>query len=190
MLQGYNQAVEDRLLASVNWQGDGYRLFDISALSVSCCEGYFGSLPESNCLVMRRALYDELGGMDERFDLPGGGLTNHDLLRRACEHPASQLIVLLGEGTFHQIHGGVSTNASLERAAVQYQAFLKQYRDIRGEDYRPSTRPAEFFGKVPPQVIRFLQYSCKVALGIPDPPAPRRGRVRRVLSWLKRRVAA
>ena len=27
----------------------------------------------------------ELGGLDERFVLPGGGLSNHDLYRRACE---------------------------------------------------------------------------------------------------------
>ena len=28
---------------------------------------------ESNCLFMRRDLAGEIGGMDERFDLPGGG---------------------------------------------------------------------------------------------------------------------
>ena len=32
-------------------------------------------------------LWDELGGLDERFALPGGGLANHDLYRRACELP-------------------------------------------------------------------------------------------------------
>ena len=32
---------------------------------------------------MPRAMWDELGGLDESFGLPGGGLSNHDLYRRA-----------------------------------------------------------------------------------------------------------
>ena len=32
---------------------------------------------------MRRELWDEIGGMDERFQLPGGGLVNLDLFSRA-----------------------------------------------------------------------------------------------------------
>ena len=35
----------------------------------------------------RRTMWDELGGLDERFALPGGGLVNHDLYRRACDLP-------------------------------------------------------------------------------------------------------
>ena len=65
---------------------------------------------ESNALFMPKAMWQELGGLDEQFVLPGGGLSNHDLYRRACELDGAQLVVLLGEGTFHQIHGGAATS--------------------------------------------------------------------------------
>ena len=58
-------------------------------------------------------MWDELGGLDERFELPGGGLVNHDLYRRACDLPGAELVVLLGEGTFHQYHGGAATSRRL-----------------------------------------------------------------------------
>ena len=35
-----------------------------------------------------------------------------DTYARACALPDSELVMLLGEGTFHQIHGGVMTSAT------------------------------------------------------------------------------
>ena len=103
VLRGYNQAAEDQLLASVRWQEDGYELFAISALAGSARRGVFRNPGESNFLVLRRSeMFTEIGGMDERFDLPGGGLANHDLLARALAAPEARFILLLGEGTFHQ----------------------------------------------------------------------------------------
>ena len=46
--------------------------------------GWFGPMGESSSLFLSRELWTELGGLDEQFDLPGGGLVNHDLYRRAC----------------------------------------------------------------------------------------------------------
>src|SRR5581483_9041619 len=61
----------------------------------------------------------ELGGFDERFASPGGGYVNLDAYRRALDLPRTRLIVLLGEGTFHQVHGGAATSGD----AAQRDAF-------------------------------------------------------------------
>ena len=45
----------------------------------------------------------------------------------------SDLVVLLGEGSFHQIHGGVSTNMSEERLAEAYRRWHDQYAALRGD---------------------------------------------------------
>ncbi len=47
---------------------------------------------------------------DQLFDDRGGGLVNLALFARACKLPDSKLVVILGEESFHQIHGGTATN--------------------------------------------------------------------------------
>jgi hypothetical protein len=42
---------------------------------------------ETNCLFMKRSLFEALGGADERFDYPGGGFLNLDIFKRAMESP-------------------------------------------------------------------------------------------------------
>lgn len=52
--KGYNAAVEDELLASVDWRLDGRRLFEISSLAASSGQGFFSPLAESNCVGLSR----------------------------------------------------------------------------------------------------------------------------------------
>jgi hypothetical protein len=113
-LQGYDAAAEDALLASIDWPSEGYRLFEIA--TPDWRGGPTGPTLESNALFLRRALWDELGGFDARFNSAGGGMANPDLFVRACELPDAQLIRVQGEATFHQIHGGVSTGPRALRA--------------------------------------------------------------------------
>jgi hypothetical protein len=107
--KGYNAEAEDKLLQSIAWPEDGYRLFDISTADM--IGGPTGRMWESNAIFLPQSLWRELGGYDTRFIGPGGGSANHDLFLRACGSPGVQLIRIQGEATFHQIHGGVSTGA-------------------------------------------------------------------------------
>jgi len=105
---GYDQTEEDRLLESIGWPEDGYRLFEISTSDMR--GGDRGPLLESNAFFMTREMWDEHGGFDPAFTGPGGGIANPDAFIRACELPGAQLIRVRGEATFHQYHGGVSTS--------------------------------------------------------------------------------
>ena len=155
---GYDQAVEDGLLAGAAWEEDGYELFNIATPAASSGRGLFGAMGESSSLFLRRALWTELRRLDERFALPGGGLVNHDLYRRACELPDAQLVVLLGEGTFHQVHGGAATSGRITREAMR-----ADYESIRGTSHRPPTNRPVFIGSVPPQFLPHLAASADQA---------------------------
>jgi hypothetical protein len=130
MASGHNHAREDSLLASIEWPLDGYRLFEISTLDESSVDGWLQPIAESNALFMRRRMWDLLGGLDEAFDEPGGGLLNHHTFRRALELPGAELVLLLGEGTFHQFHNGVATNAPAEQAGINWTHWVRQYESI------------------------------------------------------------
>ena len=106
---GYDHIREDGLLNSIDWPNDGYRLFEIGTMDESSVDGWFQQISESNALFLRRELWELLGGVDERFDAPGGGLVNLDTFSRILEWPDAELVILLGEAAFHQLHGG--TNA-------------------------------------------------------------------------------
>jgi hypothetical protein len=93
---------------------------------------------------MPRALWEELGGLDEAFALPGGGLVNHDLYRRACALEGVTLVLLLGEGTFHQIHGGSATSRRFVFDELQ-----DDYERLRGERYRPPSTEPFYVGRIP-----------------------------------------
>lgn len=136
MRSGYDAVREDALLGSINWPEDGYRLFEISTLDESSVEGWFCPIAESNALFLKRELWDELQGMDERFDAPGGGLVNLDVFDRALGLPDAQLVILLGEGTFHQLHGGVATNGAPEQQPENWQKWAGQYAQIRDRAYQ------------------------------------------------------
>lgn len=156
---GYDQAVEDALLADCEWESDGYRLFEVSTLAGSSARGIFGPMGESSSLFMPRSLWAELGGLDEQFSLPGGGLVNHDLYRRACELDGVELIVLLGEGTFHQYHGGASTSRRLS-----WEEMHAQYMELRGREHRPPDNEPLFAGGAPDPYLIHVEQSARRAI--------------------------
>lgn len=155
---GYDQVVEDELLAGCGWREDGYRLFAISTPAGSSGRGLFGPMGESSSLFAARAVWDELRGMDERFVLPGGGLANHDLYRRACDLTNIELVVLLGEGTFHQFHGGAAT-----ARRFRWDEMQAEYEAIRGTPHRPPTNEPVYVGRVPRAALGFIERSAAQA---------------------------
>jgi SAM-dependent methyltransferase len=138
--RGYNQAVEDELLECSGWEGDGYRLFGISSLAHSSAGGWFELPAESNALFLRTQHWRDLGGWDERFRAPGGGLVNLDTWSRACSDPGGEVI---------------ATNNPNAPPAV----FHEEYVRIRGRAYeRPKRRPL-YFGELPDVVKSSLKQS-------------------------------
>lgn len=158
MLQGYNQDVEDALLETVDWRRDGYELFRISCLAGSSRWGWFRPIAESNFVTVRRSSYERLGGFDERFVSRGGGLVNLDFYRNACEQ-LDQVVMVLGEGSFHQFHGGVATNTPL--ASSPGPGFAAEYAAIRGRPYAVPERPHHYLGELPAQALPLLIQSLR-----------------------------
>jgi glycosyltransferase involved in cell wall biosynthesis len=156
MLDGYDQTREDTLLDSIDWRRRGYDLFTISTLAPSSEPGFLAPIPpECSWLSMRREQFLALGGLDSKFQSPGGGYVNHDFRNRALATPNIAPIVLLGEGVFHQFHGGVATNVSLEQHPGW--RFKEEYLRIRGTDYLTTDTPAvTYFGTLPFQSRCFL----------------------------------
>jgi hypothetical protein len=155
---GHDQDAEDALLASVDWFADGYRLFGISTLAGSSGRGWFGPMGESSALFLPAGSWADLGGLDESFALPGGGLVNHDLYRRACTAPGAQLVVLLGEGTFHQFHGGAATSGRFGQDEMR-----ADYVMLRGAPYRPPECEPLYVGRLPLAALGHLEASAELA---------------------------
>jgi len=157
---GYDTEQEAKLLDKIQWPQNGYGLFDIACFSGSCAAGIFRPNSESNCISVPRELWFELKGFDRRFTLPGGGLLNLDYYRRACEAPGCKHVILLGEGTFHQYHGGVTTGGtSRVKRELLLDQFKEQYSAFRGGAYQcPETKPV-FLGELPQKAERFVRLS-------------------------------
>lgn len=158
MLEGYDQEAEDQLLGSCDWENDGYELFSISCLANSSGRGWFRPISESSCISVSRQLYKELNGFDERFTSPGGGYAALDFYKRASELEDTDLINLLGEGTFHQFHGGVATNSPPD--VHPGKLFTEEYKHLRGTGYRAPTRTPIHLGRLPTAAWPFLRFSA------------------------------
>jgi len=153
ILQGYNKAREDALLESINWPNDGYRLYEIGSPLYGNVPKitWFNKMVESNCLFMNRSVFDKIGGADERFDIPGGGFLNIDIYQQTCELEGTEPVLLIGEGSFHQLHGGTTTNVSPQQRDDQVMLYKAQYRRLRGDDPTPSDKIVCYIGHLPTQ---------------------------------------
>ena len=145
MRMGYDQSIEDALFERIGWPGDGYRLFEIGHFAGD--RDWFDGLWESNCLFVPRTLLEQVGGFDEAFAMPGGGYTNLDLYERLASTPGAHVVTILGEGSFHQLHGGTTTNQAdpLERRR-RVRSYTDHYADLRGRPFMGPEKPIQFVG--------------------------------------------
>jgi len=150
VLNGYTRQVEDDLLAEIPWQRDGYTLFQKSVLAGSSSQGWFGPIEESNGLFLDRALWQKLGGFDERYASPGGGLVNLEFWQRAVDLSGGQPWILLGEGTFHQIHGGAATNGTQDDRI----AMAAEHRRIFGKPLARVSYTPRYIGSLSAELAR------------------------------------
>ena len=145
MLDGYDQDFEDRLFDEVSWPVDGYRLFDIGQFVGD--RDWFDGLWESNCFFVPRELAAQIGGFDESFSVAGGGYTNLDLYERFTATPGVSVATILGEGSFHQIHGGTTTNqASIDERRRRITSYAEDYAEMRGRNFRGAHKTMHYVG--------------------------------------------
>jgi len=149
--EGYDQAVEDRLIASSRWPEDPDALYDISVFAGSSQRGFFRSINESNAFSMPRSLFERIGGYDERFVSPGAGLANFEIFERYVRRPGARNVCLLSEGSFHQTHGGIATSGR-----VRWEGFAKEYAAIMGRPFRESVYDCLYAGRLRQKAVRFL----------------------------------
>jgi len=138
--EGYDQRIEDELLRTVPWEDDLDLLFPISVWAGAHDRRNPVLQNESNGFGIARSIWDALGGYDEGFRAPGGGLCNLELFERAVQRPpslGSLNVLLYGESTFHQVHGGAATSRD-----GYFQQSQEEYARVTGRSYR---RPSYSF---------------------------------------------
>lgn len=153
---GYSKTVEDQLLRDINWPDDGYRLYEIGTPLRAGAENinWLNRMFESNCLFMLRSVFQEIGGADEQFASPGGGLINSDIFKRAADVNGVTPVQLIGEGSFHQLHGGTTTNVSAEERNARVAKFRQEYAEIRGHHEIMTDKTFHFMGHLPTQASK------------------------------------
>jgi cephalosporin hydroxylase len=150
---GYDQRVEDRLFERIDWPVDGYRLFEIGHFIGE--RDWFDGIVESNCLFVPRKLLEQLGGYDEGFSMPGGGYANLDLFERLALSPGVTAASILGEGTFHQFHGGTTTNVADEAARRErVVVYRDHFERLRGRPLAGVDRPVHYVGAMATKAAR------------------------------------
>ena len=150
--EGYDQAMEDRLFEAIGWPGDGYRLFDISHFISE--RDWLDGMWESNCLFVPRSVLSQVGAFDESFDMPGGGYANLDLYERVGSTPGVTVTTMLGEGSFHQVHGGTTTNQGVDDRATRISGYAEHYAEVRGRPFRGHQKPIHYVGRLLPHTVR------------------------------------
>jgi cephalosporin hydroxylase len=147
MIDGYDQAFEDRLFDEISWPSDGYRLFDIGHFIGE--RDWLDGLWESNCLFVPRQLVEQVGAFDERFSMPGGGYANLDLYERLGMSPNVTVATILGEGSFHQVHGGTTTNMpDADARHRRLASYAQHFEEVRGRPFIGHRKPVHYVGSL------------------------------------------
>jgi cephalosporin hydroxylase len=150
MGDGYDQDYEDRLFATIHWPSAGHRLFEIGHFVGD--RDWLDGVWESNCMFVSRAQLAQVGGFDESFTMAGGGYANLELYERLGSSPDITVCTIIGEGSFHQVHGGTTTNQTdaAERRARVF-GYGRHYAELRGRPFKGPGKPIHYVGRMPSQ---------------------------------------
>ena len=151
---------EQRLMASIDWHHNGYELFTISSFSGANRRGYLQPIMECNCVFASAENYRSIGYADARFTMPGGGSINLHIYRSLGMLPDTRVIVVPGEGSFHQFHGGVTTSSYADRQA-EIERHRVQLHKLWPDGFHSLRRQPTLLGEVPEQAFRFLEESLQ-----------------------------
>lgn len=158
----YDEPTEILQLEKIEWKINGYRLFDISSIGGANPTGIINPLLESNCIFASRTCFEKIGWADTEFTYPGGGSLNLHLFRSLGMLPETQhYFILPGEGSFHQLHGGVTTHAREDREQLLKQ-FAQQINKRWGV-FSVLKREPILLGAITAHAQRFLSFSCREA---------------------------
>jgi cephalosporin hydroxylase len=142
---GYTTDDEDALFDRVEWPTDGYRLFEIGQFIGE--RDWLDGILESNCLFVPRSQLEQVGGFDDAFTVPGGGYANLELYERLGSSPDVTIVTILGEGSFHQVHGGTTTNnAARDDRRSETVSYADEYRERRGRQLRGPVKTIHYVG--------------------------------------------
>jgi cephalosporin hydroxylase len=148
MANGYDQEYEDRLFTAIGWPQAGHRLFEIGHFVGD--RDWFDGVWESNCMFVPRSVLAQVGSFDETFSTAGGGYANLELYERLGASPDITVCTIMGEGSFHQTHGGTTTNQidAAERRSRVF-GYSQDYARLRGRFFRGPGKPLHYVGRMP-----------------------------------------
>jgi cephalosporin hydroxylase len=181
MDNGYDQAYEDRLFRRIQWPGNGYRLFEVGHFVGE--RDWLDGVWESNCMFVSRAQLEQVGGFEERFSMPGGGYANLELYERLGSSPDVTVCSIIGEGSFHQVHGGTTTNeAEADKRRALVFGYSRHYAELRGRPFRGAGKPIHFVGRITTGAARRTKprrlstgvfgEAAEAVDGLPERPTP------------------
>jgi hypothetical protein len=161
----HSEQLEIEKLEELQWQENGYRLFKWACWSSSNQRGYFQPMQECSAMFCSAENFRRIGGADERFDQAGGGSINLHIYRSLGMLPESLLYVLPGEGSFHQFHGGVTTQQLQDDEARKalLKSFDQRLEAVWGGTFKALTREPMILGAVTHWAQPFLEKASEMA---------------------------
>lgn len=158
----YTFEQDQQLMQSVDWKNNGYNLFNVSTFSNGNRRGFLQPMMECSCIFASLKNFEKIGYADSRFMLAGGGAINLHIYRSLGMLPNSKIIVLAGEGSFHQFHGGVTTSHDEARDDVMDQ-YTSQLNALWPDGFQALRKEPTLLGSISKEANAALAESCKYA---------------------------
>lgn len=172
---GFQREQQQTLFARIDWPNCGYDIFKIASPIHDNPHDWFENMTESNCLILSKQDFEELGGFAEAFDIAGGGLANPDLFTRAAALTGMTVIGLIGEATFHQFHQGTTTNVTGIEKDKEVRRYTAAFEELRHEAFAAArSHEWKFRGVMPNHHALKMRQSpnSKVRIGLTSKVRP------------------